>query len=224
MARPRHIPPDVLAQARAGELTRRNTAKGSLQRAAADRVMYERRRALHPGATARQALGHGTRAAKGRSAAALFRAKPREAASRKRAREAVSLARRKGYSPSRAAREARTTLDNMRRWSPTAFDERGRVKAADQEIRLVDVVSGGEVYRDVAVRGSRQAAIVGSYLSALGHYLATGDEEPLSHFRGVMVRGTTKDGRRVELELETDTEILEDLGSAGELAGLTVGS
>ncbi len=58
MAAPLNLPPALLARARRGELTRSNTASGSPERSAVDRVVYERRRAHHPELTVRQALGH----------------------------------------------------------------------------------------------------------------------------------------------------------------------
>jgi hypothetical protein len=184
---------------------------------------YAARKAKHPGLSARAAAGHRTVPAR-RGATDLFRASPREAESRKRAREAVSLAREHGWSKTRAAREAHTTSDNMRRWAPSAFNEQGGVKAADTEVRIMPVVSAREVFPEVAIRGSRQAGIISAHLRAIGRYLATGDEEPLSHFRGVVVNGTLLDGRKVRLELETDTDVLDALGAEGSLTGLVVGS
>ena len=175
------------------------------------------------GTISRAEARHGTAPAR-RGVSDLFRAGPREAASRKRARAAISLAREHGWSKTRAAREAGTTIDNMRRWAPSAFDDSGSIKAADVEVRLMPVVSGGEVYPEVAVRGSRQAGIVSAHLRAIGRYLGTGDEEPLSHFRGVVVNGTLPDGRKMRFELETDTDVLDALASVGALDGLVVGS
>jgi hypothetical protein len=58
MPAPLNLPPALLARARKGELTRRNTAPGSPERSAVDRVVYERRRGRRPELTVRQALGH----------------------------------------------------------------------------------------------------------------------------------------------------------------------
>ena len=58
MPAPLNLPPALLARARRGELTRANTAPGSPERSAVDRVVYERRRAHHPELRVRQALGH----------------------------------------------------------------------------------------------------------------------------------------------------------------------
>jgi hypothetical protein len=58
MPAPKDHSPGLLARARRGELTRANTAPGSPERSAVDRVVYERRRAHHPELRVRQALGH----------------------------------------------------------------------------------------------------------------------------------------------------------------------
>ena len=52
------IDPELLARAQRGELTTSNTAKGTPERQAVDRMKYLRRRSAHPELTARQALGH----------------------------------------------------------------------------------------------------------------------------------------------------------------------
>lgn len=52
------IPEHLLAAARRGELKRSNTAPGTPERQAADRIMYLRRLQKHPEESARKALGH----------------------------------------------------------------------------------------------------------------------------------------------------------------------
>jgi hypothetical protein len=54
----RPVPPDLLAAARSGRLTRANTWPGTPERRAVDRSVYLRRRAARPSATARESLGH----------------------------------------------------------------------------------------------------------------------------------------------------------------------
>jgi hypothetical protein len=171
----------------------------------------------------RAEAGHGTKPAR-RGDSDLFKATQKRAESRKRAREAVSLGREHGWSLSRSAKAAHTTPDNVRRWAPSAIDDRGRVKRADTEARIMPVVSSGQVYPEVAIRGSRQAGLVSAHLRAIAQYLATGDEAPLARFRGRAVNGTLPDGRKVRLELETDPDVLDALGSMGALTGLVVGS
>jgi hypothetical protein len=58
MATPRDIDDFLLARARRGELTAANTAKGTHERQAVDRIRYLKRRAAHRELTARQSLGH----------------------------------------------------------------------------------------------------------------------------------------------------------------------
>lgn len=57
---PAHKPlsQDLLAAARRGDLKRSNTAPGTPERRAVDRITYIRRIEKHPGGTAREALGH----------------------------------------------------------------------------------------------------------------------------------------------------------------------
>jgi hypothetical protein len=57
----REIDPGLLARARRRELTRANTALGTPERQAVDRITYLRRRTAHPELTARQALAHASR-------------------------------------------------------------------------------------------------------------------------------------------------------------------
>jgi len=49
--------PNLLAAAQRGELTRSNTRAGTAGRQAVDRATYQRRQAIHPHLTARQAVG-----------------------------------------------------------------------------------------------------------------------------------------------------------------------
>jgi hypothetical protein len=50
--------PALLARARLGELSRRNTSPGTPERHAVNRIEYMRRRALHVDRSAREATGH----------------------------------------------------------------------------------------------------------------------------------------------------------------------
>ena len=77
MPPPREIPPGFLSRARSGELTRRNTAPGTPERSAVDRVTYLRRASRRaPGETVRARLGHEP-AATGRAMPVLFDDPPR---------------------------------------------------------------------------------------------------------------------------------------------------
>jgi len=60
----------------------------------------------------------------------------------------------------------------------------------------------------VVVRGSRQATLLGRYMSAVGQYLRTGDTEKLAEFEGRSVGG---------YDLITDPETLNVLAESGSL-------
>jgi hypothetical protein len=86
------------------------------------------------------------------------------------------------------------------------------------------VISAGMVYARVAIRGSRQATLVGEHLAAIGTFLATGDAKPLRRFAGKTVTGTLPDGGSYRFELETDLDVIAELAFTGELADLVVES
>ena len=65
--------------------------------------------------------------------------------------------------------------------------------------------------RDITVKNSEQAGLIGEYWNAVHAYLATGDQGPLQRFEGATV--ATADGERVRLLADRAT--LERLGSAG---------
>ena len=68
--------------------------------------------------------------------------------------------------------------------------------------------------REIALRDSRQASLVGKYWSAVHRYLATGNSYQLEKFAGKHV--VTAEGHRVALL--TDVRDLDRLGSAGVLS------
>ncbi|MGO9560963.1 MAG: hypothetical protein ACLPYW_18000 [Acidimicrobiales bacterium] len=86
------------------------------------------------------------------------------------------------------------------------------------------IISGGVVYPRVAIRGSRQASLVGEHLAAIRIYLDTGDPEPLGRFAGKTVTGTLEDGSSHLFELEANPDEIAELGFSGELADLVVES
>jgi hypothetical protein len=127
-----------------------------------------------------------------------------------------------------AANRAGTTLDAVARHSPGAIERqpsgRYRVKPADRDVRIMPIVSGGVLYPRVAIRGSRQATLVGEHLSAIGAYLGTGDDGPLRRLKGKSVTGTLPDRRSYRFELETDLDEIAELAFSGELNDLVVES
>ena len=78
--------------------------------------------------------------------------------------------------------------------------------------------------RRVAIRGSRQATLVGEHLSAIGTYLGSGDGNPLRRLAGKSVTGTLPDGRSYRFELETNLDEIAELAFSGELSDLVVES
>src|SRR5438045_9032804 len=74
----------------------------------------------------------------------------------------------------------------------------GRTKATKNDRRrrrmLIPTAVGNS---PITVRGSKQASLLGRYMSAVGNYLRTGDAEPLKQFEEQSISGTP---------LITDTE------------------
>jgi hypothetical protein len=68
--------------------------------------------------------------------------------------------------------------------------------------------------RDITLRSSKDATLLGEYWNAVHAYLAKGESAGLDRFRGRHV--TTADGERIELL--TDRASLNHLGSAGVLS------
>lgn len=141
---------------------------------------------------------------------------PKQALARQRALEALSDMRTKGWSLTRAAREAETTPRNVQkyarralktteggRYTPTPFDRMPRA------VRLLKP-DGIEV---VVVRDSRTASKVGRYWNAVDRHLKTGDPAELSKFRGksFQVHG-------IPHEFLTDADTIEALANVGEVA------
>jgi len=86
-------------------------------------------------------------------------------------------------------------------------------KRTDRLLRILAIPTldekGGK--RQIAVRDSRQATILGRYWAAIQKYLQTGDASALNKFRGKRI--TDASGKRVPLP--TDLTELDRLGSAG---------
>ncbi|MGO9197606.1 MAG: hypothetical protein ACLQK4_10845 [Acidimicrobiales bacterium] len=159
----------------------------------------------------------------------VFALSPAEREAKSRAHEAISLKRdHQDWTLSRAAREAGTTTATVRKYAADAIEPVGArrlgVKAADRGTRVMPLVSGGEVYPEVAIVGSRQAALVGGQLAGISMFLSTGDARPLRSFAGQTVSGTLPNGQRIRFELEADPDVIADLGFSGELSDLVIES
>jgi hypothetical protein len=87
------------------------------------------------------------------------------------------------------------------------------VRKTDHLLRMLSVVTP-EVRREIGVRGSRDASLLGSYWAAVQRYLQTGDDSALHQFRSKKITDTS---RKRHL-LITDLNQLNTLGSAGVLS------
>ena len=115
---------------------------------------------------------------------------------------AIAVARREGIDLEEASRYAFTTPQSIAYWAPdvvTSTRSGWTIKPADRMYRPMYVYADGR-QQAIDVRGSRVASTIGRYHSAIGHYLATGDDSRLQPFTGVTVAG---------VELETDPDVLD---------------
>lgn len=149
------------------------------------------------------------------SVAAIAQLRPAERQARDRALEAVQLMRRDGLSLSRAAKQAGTTPNAVRRHAGSALEPVGgryRAKPYDRLVREMHVLTARGVIV-VPVRDSRSATKIASYMSAVDHYLRTGDDRRLRRFRG---QGVWVEKRFYPFITDLDT--LDRLASAGEVS------
>jgi len=113
-----------------------------------------------------------------------------------------------------AAREVGVSPRAVTRWAKTALrkDKAGRYRAkrSDRLLRILQTPTP-EGMRELAIRNSRQASLLGEYSAALGKYVSTGDSSDLERFAGVYVTDVT--GARVPLL--TDRPEIDKLASAG---------
>jgi len=133
---------------------------------------------------------------------------------RERSLEALQLMRSEGLSLNKAARKAGTTVPTVLKRVPRALrrTRRGRYEAtpSDRYTRhLWALTPEGTV--EVAVRGSRQAELLASYMAAVDWYLKKGDASRLAAFRD---KGIRSSGR--SFPFVTNTAALDKLAHAGE--------
>jgi hypothetical protein len=122
----------------------------------------------------------------------------------------------KGFSLTRAAREAHTTRETTRKHVGQALtrSKSGRYAATASDRltrRIWFLAQTGKV--EVAVRGSRAASRVAEHSAAVHQYLKTGDSRLLDAFQGQAIRSRNQ----IHFFL-TDTEVLEQLANAGEVS------
>ena len=145
------------------------------------------------------------------SARAIAGLRPSERQARSRALEAVQVMRRDGLSLSRAAKQAGTTPNAVRRHAGQALERRGRryrARAYDRLVREMHFLTGQGLVV-LPVRDSRSASKIARYMGALDHYLRTGDDHRLSRLRG---QGVWVEKRFYPFI--TDLDLLDRLASA----------
>ncbi|MFZ0334448.1 MAG: hypothetical protein WBE86_11355 [Candidatus Acidiferrales bacterium] len=86
-------------------------------------------------------------------------------------------------------------------------------KRSDKLLRILAIPTADGV-REIAIRDSRQATILGKYWAAVQKYLQTGDASGLKKFH----RKRITDASRRRVPLITDQAELDRLGSAGVLS------
>jgi hypothetical protein len=126
----------------------------------------------------------------------------------------ISKLRTQGTSLQQTSKEIGVSPRTVVRWGGSALEKgskgRYQAKRSDGLLRLL-MIPTHEGPREIAVRDSRQASLVGKYWNALRQYLATGDVIGIKKFDGKFV--TAEDGKR--FGLLTNLADLDRLGSAG---------
>lgn len=134
---------------------------------------------------------------------------------RERALEALANVRTEGWSPTRAAKAAGTTLKTMKRYLGPVLEkqESGRYKAKgyDRMIRMMRFQTEKGLIA-LEVKDSRSASRIAKYWAAVDHYLTDGDPERLKPFRGKSVQVNGEPHPFI-----TDLDTLERLALAGEV-------
>ncbi len=147
------------------------------------------------------------------SAGDVAKLRPVEHQARNRALEALQLMRRDGLSLTRAAKQVGTTTNAVRRHAGRALEKTSsggyRARPYDRMVRQMVFLTpnGIEV---LPIRDSRSASKLAHYMTAVDHYLRTGDDARLRRFRGK--------GIWVEKRFRpfiTDLDLLDRLANAG---------
>lgn len=120
-------------------------------------------------------------------------------------------------SMTRAARDVGISPSTVTRWGKTALrkNKSGRFVArkTDRLLRILQTPTSTGL-REIAVRNSREATILGEHSAALSKYVTTGDASDISRFTDVYVTDVT--GTRVRLL--TDLAEIDRLAGAGILS------
>jgi hypothetical protein len=131
--------------------------------------------------------------------------------------EAISKMRSRKVSLTQAARESRVSPRTVTKYGKSAL-RKGKsgkytVKKSDSLLRILSIPTA-ESPRTIAVRGSKQASLLGEYWNAVHRYLQTGNTSKLKEFHGQKIT----DASGLEIPLLVDPAALNRLGSAGVLS------
>jgi hypothetical protein len=125
----------------------------------------------------------------------------------------ISKMRTEKTSLKKAALEIGVKPETVKRWAGSALEKRnGRfsAKKTDNLLRVLKVLDA-KGPRELFVRGSRRASLLGEYWNAVNFYIERGDASGLQKFTGK----TVKDAHGVETPLITDRAELNRIASAG---------
>jgi hypothetical protein len=129
----------------------------------------------------------------------------------------ISKLRSEGTSLKQTSREMRVSPRTVLRYGGSALrkgaDGRYQAKKSDRLLRVL-MLPGPDGPREIALRGSRAATVLGEYWNAVQRYLETGDKSKLAKFR----RKFITDASGTKVPLLTDLNELDRLGSAGVLS------
>lgn len=129
----------------------------------------------------------------------------------------VTEMRRDKVSLTKASASAGVTVETVKRWAGSTLQKgsggKWKVNKSDRLLRVL-MVPTRDGAQEIAVRGSRQATLLGNYWNALHRYFEIGDRSRLNKFRGKYVL----DAKGIRLPLLTDPAELKRLGSAGALS------
>jgi hypothetical protein len=122
-----------------------------------------------------------------------------------RAMHVLARMRRTGATLTAASREEHIDPRTVRKYLGSEIRRKGRPTKYDRRLRsmLLPTALGNT---PVMVRGSRQATLLGRYMSAVGQYLRTGETKGLAKFKGKSIAGHP---------LITDQQTLTSLAEAG---------
>lgn len=125
------------------------------------------------------------------------------------------MKRQSGYSKAKRRRSSKTLSKKQRSRKVAKKRANGKyvAKTGDRRLRVL-MIPTPEGPREIAVRGSHEATVVGRYWAAVQKYLQTGDESALRRIRRAKIKSA--DGKRIRLI--KDVAELDRLGSAGVLS------